>query len=97
LCYCGGEEMIDLETAVSEAIKLREIYDSLAGEYRVLYFSAPVSGHGDTRRRFDSKRDSAYIVAGTHFFCHGHLTAVAIEERSRNPNYCKTCYENIRV
>lgn len=40
---------------------------------------------------FDTARDNQQIAAGTHFYCHGHLTAVPIAERSRDGRYCREC------
>lgn len=40
---------------------------------------------------FDCARDTALIKAGTHFYCHGHLGARPLEERSRDSRYCQGC------
>jgi hypothetical protein len=46
---------------------------------------------------FDEARDDKLFAAGTHFYCHGHLTAVPISEQSANHRYCKTCYQILQV
>lgn len=42
---------------------------------------------------FNTERDNALITAGTHFWCHGHLTAVPIDEQSPDSRYCEGCYK----
>lgn len=41
---------------------------------------------------FDIKRDNELIAAGTHFWCDGHLSAVPVDDMSRESRYCQSCY-----
>ena len=64
----------------------------IEAEYRAGYLIPiePIKG------QFDAERDKALIAKGSHFFCLGHLSAVAIEEQSKNPDYCCSCYTAIQ-
>ena len=64
-----------------------------AVEYRSGYLLPvePVKG------KFNSQRDRTLIAEGTHFFCRACLTAVIIEERSKNPDYCVACLAVFRA
>ena len=49
-----------------------------------------------TGGKFDAKRDSLLIAKGTHFFCLGHLEAVALTEQSSDKRYCQECKKGIK-
>ncbi|KKN76943.1 hypothetical protein LCGC14_0365950 [marine sediment metagenome] len=58
---------------------------------RVVYlFPRTPKGH------FNIQMDKALCEKGSHFFCQGHLSAVPIEEQSRNIEYCSECYASIK-
>ncbi len=61
-------------------------------EYRAGYLIPVNSGKG----YFNIERDGALIAQGGHFFCQGHLTAVVIEEQSKDEKYCFACYTVIK-
>ncbi len=42
---------------------------------------------------FDNKRDKHLIASGSHFWCHGHLTAQPVSELSPDPRYCTGCFD----
>jgi len=46
---------------------------------------------------FDSSRDKKLIAAGTHFWCEAWcLVARPINDQSRDPRYCQSCYDFLR-
>ncbi len=47
--------------------------------------------------RFDITRDNELIAANTHFFCHGCLVVVPVDQRSDNPDYCRQCWASLEA
>ena len=66
--------------------------EELEVEYRAGYLIPTEQVKG----KFDIKSDSVLLAEGSHFFCQGHLSAVAIKQQSHNPNYCSDCFKVIR-
>jgi len=81
--------MTKLEVAANKRNKLWEIFDSLATEYRARLLPP-------SREQFSIERDQSLIAKGSHFFCRGCLSAVPLEEQSRNKGYCNDCYNTVR-
>lgn len=46
---------------------------------------------------FDIKEEVEQINTGGHFWCEACLTARQVDDRSRDPRYCKSCYGVVRV
>jgi hypothetical protein len=42
---------------------------------------------------FNIKTDNELIAVGTHFWCSGHLGAIAVGEQSADPRYCRACFD----